>query len=326
MIKTLHITGAAAVVLAVVVVASVLGYLRPASFMHVSAGTRGEKQIEKILSGSSAVERFKELHAGKVPSGEDTTPPLVKQAGLFADIINPPASVGTPPKLPSQMPPKPSVKPPVAVSGKFGLVGTSYSSSDPKTSFAYIRLPDNTYQWVGQGSEIGHGTIKEIRRGSITYWDGTRNVEMPVEAMPETSSLLETGRASATPGASQPQPTVGGNAPSGPVKPFAASNRPTAPGIPSPSAQISKEEQENLSQLGNRLKAGTGADAAGRDATANKLISEFKSARGNPPESEKLGNPGEPSNENANAAKDSLKGGARSMFKTKLSRPRSMEK
>ncbi|HQU46737.1 MAG TPA: xylose isomerase, partial [Pirellulales bacterium] len=47
----------------------------------------------------------------------------------------------------------------------------------------------------GVGAEIGHVTIKEIRKGSIVCWDGSRDVEMTTVATPETSTLLETGKA-----------------------------------------------------------------------------------------------------------------------------------
>ena len=52
MIKTLRITSVAAVLLAVVVLASVLEYLRPASLVHLNFGVRSDKQIEKILGNN----------------------------------------------------------------------------------------------------------------------------------------------------------------------------------------------------------------------------------------------------------------------------------
>ena len=254
--------------------ASVLGYLRPASLLHLNFGVRSDKQTEKILGGPSAVERFKEQYGNKVRTGEDTTPPLVKQAELFADILNPPPAgfaAGWCDHV-SAAHARRSRSPLVPVSSKFELLGTCYSSN-PKTSFAYIRLPDSTCQWTGVGTEIGHVTIKEIRKGSIVCWDGSRDVEMNTVATPETSTLLETGKApqdAATPsqasseppthsrasGLKLPAPT---SAPARSGRPSVASGRGTAPGVPP--AQISKEEQENLTELGNRLKTGEGADS-----------------------------------------------------------------
>lgn len=335
MIKTLRITSVAAVLLAVVVLASVLGYLRPASLLHLNFGVRSDKQIEKILSGPSAVERFKEQYGNKARGGEDTTPPLVKQAELFADIINPrlpdlPAGGVTTP-----LPPKPSfTKPAGPVSSKFELLGTCYSSN-PNTSFAYIRLPDSTCKWTGVGTEIGHVTIKEIRNGSIVCWDGNKDVEMPTAATPETSSLLETGKApndaSTPPQASSEPPTrsrisdVKLSASTAPVRagrPFVASGRGTSLRVPP--AQISKEEQENLTELGNRLKTSEGADS---NTAVNKLISDFKSAQANPSQMESVPNPLTPV-EDADKGnwKESMKEDTRRQWQRRLTMPRSMKK
>ena len=249
MSKALRRTSAAAVLLAVVVLASVLGFLRPASLVPLNLGVHSDKQTEKILSGPSAVDRFKEQYGNKVPDGQGTTPPLVKQAEAFANIINPPAPDGTRPTAAFKNVPKPiaaAVKPTGPVSSKFDLLATC-CSSDPKTSFAQIRLADGTYQWVGVGSEIGHVTIKEIHNGSIVCSDGGRDFPMNTQATPETSSLLETGKvpkdaaslkaqASTEPAASgrgpnvKPQMATAANTPASPAKPTVGSAKATALG------------------------------------------------------------------------------------------------
>ena len=337
MIKTLRITSVAAVLLAAVVLASVLGFLRPDSLIGLNFGVRSDKQTDKILSGPSAVDRFKEKYGNKVPSGADTTPPLVKQAELFANIINPLALDGTPALVsPTNLPPRPTlpIRPP-SVSGKLELLGTC-CSSNPTASLAWIRLPDNNQQWVRVGSEIGHVTIKEIRKGAIVYWDGSKDVELPALAAPETSTLLETGKApkdaaslksqvSSEPPASgrgpnaKPQAANSANPPTSPVKPSVVPNRAAAVGTPSPSAQISKEEQENLSQLGNRLKAGAGVDP-------NALISQFKSSLSHPPQPGSVPNPVAEVNANRTAWKDSMKEDARRQWQKRLAAPRTTKK
>jgi len=335
MIKTLRITSVAAVLLAAVVLASVLGYLRPASLLHLNFGVRSDKQIEKILRGPSAVERFKEQYGTKDRSREDTTPPLVKQAELFADIINPSAPTGLSDGRLSSGPPVPVFKkPPVPVSSKFELLGTCYSSG-PGGSFAYIRLPDSTCQWAGVGTEIGHMTIREIRKGSIVCWDGSQDVEMSTVATPETSSLLETGKAP-NDAPSQPQassePPIRGRASnvklpapaSAPVRagrPFVAAGRGTAPGVPP--AQISKEEQESLTELGNRLKTSEGADS---NTDVNKLISDFKSAQANPSQVESVPNPLAPADTNQSNWKESMKEDTRRQWQRRLTMPRPTKK
>ena len=89
---------------------------------------------------------------------------------------------------------------------------------------------------------------------------------MPVVAPPETANLLEASNTSATPEPSLPRPTVGAKAAGSPVKPSVAASPKAVPGTTLPSAQISKEEQENLSQLGDRLKSARGAGSIERDA------------------------------------------------------------
>ena len=349
MIKTLRITSVAAVLLAVVVLASVLGYLRPASLIHLNFGVRSDKQIEKILGGPSAVDRFKEQYGNKVPSGQDTTPPLVKQADLFAEIINPKPPDGTPAMTsivpaPKMLP----IKPIGTVSGKFELLGTC-CSSNPSSSFAYIHLPDNTFQWVGVGAEIGHVKVKEIRKGSIVYSDGSRDVEMNAEATPETSSLLETGRAPKEVAGGNPQassePRVSGRASNSKMPTSNSAHAATSPikGIPNPtgarpsmtpsraaalreplpSAQISKEEQENLSRLGSRLKDGAGADS---NAAAGKLISEYRSSQTNPSQAAGVPNPLDPVDANKGAWKENMREDTRRQWQKRLTVPRSTKK
>src|SRR4030042_1874599 len=142
MIKTLHITGVAAVIIAGIGLASVLGFLNPASLLHLSLGTRDDKQTEKILGSPSAADRFKALHGDKPDTGQGSTPPLIKQAEQFANIINPPAQPGAPvvPTFPGPVPGK-AIRPPIIPSSKFDLVGTCYSRNNSGGSFAYIRLP-----------------------------------------------------------------------------------------------------------------------------------------------------------------------------------------
>ena len=322
MIKTLRITSVIAVILAAVVLASVLGFRRPTAFLHLNLSTGGDTQIEKILSGPSAVDQFKEKVGGHGPEKADTMPPLVKEATVLEGIINPREEVRLRPDGPQPPRATPGGKPPVAVSAKFDLLGICYSP-DGTTSLAYIRLPDSTYQWVGLGSEVGRLTIKEIRRNSIVCIDGGRDVEMPVVAPPETANLLEAESASATPEPSLPRPPVGAKAAASPVKPPVTASPKMAPGTSLPSAQISKEEQENLSQLGDRLKSSTGAGSLERDAVANKLISEYKSAQANPPEADKVGSPSETAAVGQDTSKDAAKlDESRRLFLKRLSKPR----
>lgn len=322
MIKTLRLTSVAAVVLAIAVLASVLGFLRPDSLAWLHLGARNDQQIDKLLEGSSAVERFQTL-SGKTPVNPDTTPPLVKQADLFAAILNPPPDPTLPAtKLPPRLSPVATKPAPIGpVSGNFDLLGTCYSD-DPKSSFAYIQMPDKTCRWAYVGDEIGRLKIKEIHKGSIVCFDGKQDVEKAVQATPETSTLLETGMATTTPVAAVTEPPVAAKpkAPVKPIRPAVATVRPSGLSTPAPSTQISKEEQENLSRLGSQLKAAAAADPN----AVNKVISNYKAAAGNVPQ----GIQPAPVNPNANPGdwKASMKEQTRREWQKRLAVPRSLKK
>lgn len=337
MIKTLRVTSVAAVVLASIVLASVLvpslvglsvdgdgGTKRIVNMLapltRILPYARDDEQMGKILNAPSAVDRFKERHGDKDQSSQDTTPPLVKQAELLANIINPPAaSTARMSARPGRGTPVPSPPPPPESSAKFNLVGTSYSASDPGASFAYICLADGTYQWVRQGEQVAHYVIKEVKAGSVTCWDGNRTTEMLVEPVPDTASMLETGAASPVPAASGSRSSMAGRTPGQLVAQPVASGQPAVGGSDSPSAHLSEEDQQALGDLVDRLKE-LESDPANRAAAASKLISEFRSSRVSAEEAEKLGDLGEELNEN----KNSLKEERRREFLRRLNAPRSI--
>jgi hypothetical protein len=159
-------------------------------------GAQEDEQIGRLLNGPGAVDRFRHHHNGKHQDRQDATPALIEQARIFAKIINPPAPKQPPGQKGTDDRPPPPPEPP-----EFRLVGTS-CSSNPDDSFAYVRLPNEPDQWVRQGAQVGHVVIKEIRHGSITYWDGRQHVETIVEPVPQTAGRLEPGTGATT----RPQP------------------------------------------------------------------------------------------------------------------------
>jgi len=281
MVKTLRITGLLVVIFAVLVVGSVLGFVP-----FLNRDTADDEQARKVLSSPGAVERFKTQHGDKGPATEDRTPPLVQQAQLLAGILNPPVK-DRKPSTPRKTGTTPIRRPVVSSSAKFDLVGTSYLASAPQESFAYIRLPGNQYQWVKQGSEVGHLVIKEVRSGSITYLDGQSPTELAVEPIPDTTSLLTSG-ASASPavsGPSRPATVRTVNRRTG--RPGLSTNTPPRPSQPS---GMDEKDEEALGDLVNRLrdmqnsfrsdKTGSNSKVGPEDRAAmvNKVISEFKSS------------------------------------------------
>ncbi len=293
MIKTLRITGVAAVAFAGLVLASVLG---PVSLIHLD--NKSDQRVGKVLASPGAVERFHDLHGDKSTSGEDMTPPLVRLAESFKEIIDP-RIVESGPTTPvaATVKPGPIVKP-REVSAKFTLVGTSYSPSNPNSSFAYV-FADNKYQWLGCGEEIGYLTIKEVRESSVICSDGRQDSEIPMEVVPDRVSMLETGDLMVSDAAAAaPQPV----AVKSPAGASAGSSRlPKRPAFRQPPAAPPKmdgSEHEALKDLAaglKKLQAVPGGDAgdarkAEQEAAIDKLISEFKSSRVSPQETQKLEN------------------------------------
>jgi hypothetical protein len=273
MVHTLRITSVAAVVLAGVVIASIA---LPA-WKFGFAG-RDDGQVVEILNAPSAVDRFKNIYGDKTDGDEDTTPPLVKQAQVLAGILNPPAPkpVQAPPATRRTYTPPP--RPLAPTTAKFSLVGTSYSQKNPSISFAYIRMPDQSYQWVRQGDEIGHTVIKEIRNGSIVCWDGQQDTEMVAEETVDTSSVLETGARAATTtasGALSPAAAAGAR----PVPP--STIRAPRPAMPAtsrsaaPPSTLTEGDQQAFDEIVSQLRE-SDMDDASKAAAMSKLIEKFK--------------------------------------------------
>lgn len=286
MVNTLRITSVAAVVLAALVLASVLG---PRSLVNL--GMKGDAKLDRILQDPNVVDRSRESLTNKAPGGADQIPMLVKQAQDFAKILNPVRSDSTRPTGPAVRTDRPVT--PVASSAKFTLVGLSYSALRPEESFAYIRLADSTFQWVRKGEEIGHMTIREIRRGSILCWDGSRESEMMIVAPPDTASLLET--VAGTPGSRE-------NA--------GVSDKPR-PGAP---ATLNQGNDEALNRIADQVKqfqkAARGGDPndmfPDRAAIMSQMVSELRASEPNAQEAPKPRNPG-PKPNASRGAKPSLR-------------------
>ena len=297
MIQTLRLTGVAAVAFAGLVLASVLG---PVSLIRLD--DKNDQRMGKVLGSPGAVERFHDLHGDKSTGNQDTTPPLVRQAELFKDILDP--KLPPPAAAVQAHTPAPRVNPivkPVSTTAKFTLIGTSYSPSNPISSFAYVRFPDNTYQWIQCGSEVGHMVIKEVREGSVICWDGHRDSEIAMEVVPDRVSLLETDDVAASSSATAVSQPVEVKVTGIPTNRPGFSNRPTPPQAQSAMPSLNEGEHKAMSEIVDRLRQlqnlpgsdGNAVTEAERLALASKMIAELKSSRVSPQETRKLENLGD---------------------------------
>jgi hypothetical protein len=275
MVNTLRITSVAAVLMAAAVLVSVLG---PKSL--IGFAMKDDAKLDQILNSPNVVEKFRASQGSGGATSATQTPMLVQLAETFAKILDPPVTPKTDaPGSRGAMALQPVVKGPPQ-SAKFTLVGLSYSGLYPEWSFAYIRLADGTYQWARRGDEIGHITIREIRRDSILCWDGSRESEMMVAQPVDTASLLEGGAGPSTAMNSVASPPVSLSTPS------------SSPAI---SKGVALDRITSQIKLLQKASSGEDANSSAHDRAAvmDRLISEYRSSRLSPEEAEKLGNLGE---------------------------------
>lgn len=292
MVRMVRIAGVAALILSGLVVASVFG---PVQLLR--SRSPNDAGIQEFLKSPSAVERFNSQH-GAAPDTQDKTPPLVRHAEGLAAILTPRVETSGPPRQPDNEA-RISRTPPPSVS-RFALVGVSYCPSDPQSCFAYIRMPDNTCEWVRPGGQVGHIIVKQVNANSIICLEGQRTSEMMVETPMNTASILETGAASSPISSGVPVP-----APTGPagLRPEMLDHS-NAAASAAARLQLNEQERKNMDELIGRMKQELGKNpAAGktdsnvtpanRTAEMGRLISEIQSSRVSEEEARKLETLGE---------------------------------
>jgi len=158
---------------------------------HAEHRPRTDSQLEAVLNGPSAIDRFKQDMDGS-QSLDRQVSPLVVQAEAFSRHLNPPKSAEKP-SAPAERLPRfarndmassaPPIRPAAPVP-RFKLVATSYYPNRPGRSMALIAelgSLEGSERWVKEGTQLGHFVIQEIRRGAIVYRDGDNLQEMAVE-------------------------------------------------------------------------------------------------------------------------------------------------
>jgi len=135
----------------------------------------------KALAGPSVIGQSGLSGTAVGHDGSDPVSPLLQQAQLFAQYLNPPV----PPKeKASPTPPAPEVATiaaeirPVSATPQFELHGISLHPERPADSMALIWEPGNGRRWVKQGAQLGHCTVTQINGASIIYDNGQQRQEM----------------------------------------------------------------------------------------------------------------------------------------------------
>ena len=184
MIKTLRITGILAAIAAIGLFV-----------FSVFFGLRSDDQIEAFLRSGTVLDEFKQSH-GKRRRGKNQSSPLVEQAKLLAEYLNPTPKPKPPPRKrvvakggvidEPEAPPPP---PPSSVT--FEVFGVSYYPSRPEESLAWIVSKTKQRRWARQGEVISHWTISEITEDIVTVTSGDRSADLEVKRPVEKSLLMK---------------------------------------------------------------------------------------------------------------------------------------
>ena len=155
-------------------------------------GTRDDPRISSFLRSPTVVEQYKRANGTDPNNRKEEKPPLIKQAQLFAQYLNPPPTPNRGPakRTVRSVAPRPSFP---SYMAKFTVQGTCYHPSQPEESMALVWQPGGgggTLQWVKQGARLGHFVVDEIRAGSITYTGGGKTHEMKVQHRPAQWNLV----------------------------------------------------------------------------------------------------------------------------------------
>ncbi|MHC4351500.1 MAG: hypothetical protein ACYTE3_02500 [Planctomycetota bacterium] len=156
-------------------------------------GTLVDPEISNFLGSPTVLEKYKQANGVDPNDRREEMSPLVKQAGLFAQYLDParvPKGVGPAIRAVGPVAPSPNFP---AHTAKFTLHGTCYYPSRPEESIALVWQPGGgggTFEWVKQGARLGHFVVDEIKRGSIIYRGGAQKHEVKVQRSPAQGNLV----------------------------------------------------------------------------------------------------------------------------------------
>lgn len=148
-----------------------------------------DKDVQKFLNTPGQIEKF--ITAAKNQQKKEQSPqsPLVEQAKLFTNRIDPPPPPQPRfPTTPTQPRPSQNVVRTPPPSAKFTVEGTVVSAN-PENSRVFLNTTSKGLRWYGVNEKLGHYTIEEIHKDIVVVNDGTQVFEMEVPKRQKISLL-----------------------------------------------------------------------------------------------------------------------------------------
>jgi hypothetical protein len=273
MVRTLRITS---------IVVAVLGV-----GLFVFFGFRSDPEIERFLKAPSVIDKFKQEQGERATKRGGRESGLVREAGLLANYLNPPAApVQRKVEQRAEVPQAPTIRP--EATPKFTVLATVFNESDPEQSVAWIDAPGKGRFWIRQSAEINHLTIEQIRDGVVVAKGSKGTFELEVKLPPQKSYIL-----GSEPGSSESEPADSSASPASVVAPPQL-DAITATDTERAGIDQQQREQEALAEMRELLLAEmrggqAGAEAAetevdtnglSNDALMQKIIGHLEALRG----------------------------------------------
>ena len=154
-------------------------------------GHKPDLEIAKLLDATQTKNKSqKTVNLKKTRSLQNS--PLVVQAQIYADLLNPPKSIIKDEPIshtPSRTEiPQIQIRPKVT-DPKFKVHATSvYRSDFQGRSMALISEPGRGLRWVREGDDLGRLIVHEIKQGIVIYQNGEHLGQVTWEPLEDTDS------------------------------------------------------------------------------------------------------------------------------------------
>ena len=158
--------------------------------------------FDAFLASPNVMDVLEKSNASPPVALSQAQSPLLQQASLFGQYVDPPAPPKPAPK--STRPPK-LVKPTIAArpqqpkpaalsrpklaSARFEVWAISVYQSKPEKSMALILEPGTESRWVRMGEKVGHVLIEGIEPGHVAWRQGAQTGLLAVLTEPKQNAL-----------------------------------------------------------------------------------------------------------------------------------------